>query len=47
MHRTKDVSLNITNIVKTFQEYGFTGYARPNHGRLFWMKNVDQDMFKR
>ncbi|MBS4194127.1 mannonate dehydratase [Lederbergia citri] len=35
-HRKKDGSIDIVNIVKTYYDYGFTGYARPDHGRHIW-----------
>lgn len=38
-HRTRDGSLDIVNIVKAFHDTGFTGYARPDHGRQIWSEN--------
>ncbi|WEG16739.1 mannonate dehydratase [Alkalihalophilus pseudofirmus] len=35
-HRTQDGSLDITDIVTAYHENGFTGYARPDHGRHIW-----------
>lgn len=35
-HRTCDGSLDIYDIVKAYHEFGFTGYARPDHGRHIW-----------
>jgi mannonate dehydratase len=35
-HRTKDGSVDIYDIVKAYHENGFTGYARPDHGRHIW-----------
>lgn len=35
-HRTGDGSVDIYNIVKAYHENGFTGYARPDHGRHIW-----------
>ncbi|MCT2537018.1 mannonate dehydratase [Aquibacillus koreensis] len=35
-HRTADGSVDITNIVKAYHDSGFTGYARPDHGRHIW-----------
>ncbi|MFW2487349.1 mannonate dehydratase [Clostridium chromiireducens] len=35
-HRTCDGSLDICDIVKAYHEVGFTGYARPDHGRHIW-----------
>jgi len=35
-HRTCDGSLDIVDIVKAYHEFGFTGYARPDHGRHIW-----------
>lgn len=35
-HRTKDGSVDIYDIVKAYHEIGFTGYARPDHGRHIW-----------
>ncbi|WP_238898743.1 MULTISPECIES: mannonate dehydratase [unclassified Clostridium] len=35
-HRTCDGSLDICDIVKAYHEFGFTGYARPDHGRHIW-----------
>ncbi|MFW2501265.1 mannonate dehydratase [Clostridium diolis] len=35
-HRACDGSLDICDIVKAYHEFGFTGYARPDHGRHIW-----------
>ncbi|MFC0561365.1 mannonate dehydratase [Halalkalibacter alkalisediminis] len=35
-HRTLDGSVDIYDIVKAYHEKGFTGYARPDHGRHIW-----------
>ncbi|WP_085506133.1 mannonate dehydratase [Thalassobacillus devorans] len=35
-HRTQDGSVDIYEIVKAYHEIGFTGYARPDHGRHIW-----------
>ncbi|SEA80033.1 mannonate dehydratase [Thalassobacillus cyri] len=35
-HRTQDGSVDIYEIVKAYHEVGFTGYARPDHGRHIW-----------
>lgn len=35
-HRTQDGSLDICDIVKAYHDVGFTGYARPDHGRHIW-----------
>jgi len=35
-HRTKDGSVDMVNIVKAYHDSGFTGYARPDHGRHIW-----------
>lgn len=35
-HRSGDGSLDICDIVKAYHEAGFTGYARPDHGRHIW-----------
>ncbi|ASR49228.1 MULTISPECIES: mannonate dehydratase [Paenibacillus] len=35
-HRTQDGSVDITGIVKAYHDVGFTGYARPDHGRHIW-----------
>ena len=32
-HRTSDGSVDIYEVVKAYHEAGFTGYARPDHGR--------------
>lgn len=32
-HRTQDGSVDIYDVVKAYHENGFTGYARPDHGR--------------
>ncbi|MFC7441335.1 mannonate dehydratase [Laceyella putida] len=35
-HRTSDGSVDIVDIVKAYHENGFSGYARPDHGRHIW-----------
>ncbi|PSR28715.1 MAG: mannonate dehydratase [Sulfobacillus benefaciens] len=35
-HRTSDGSVDIYGVVKAYHENGFTGYARPDHGRHIW-----------
>lgn len=35
-HRTSDGSLDIYEIVKAYHDNGFSGYARPDHGRHIW-----------
>lgn len=35
-HRTQDGSVDIAGIVRAYYENGFTGYARPDHGRHIW-----------
>ncbi len=35
-HRTEDGSVNIAGIVKAYHDIGYTGYARPDHGRHIW-----------
>ncbi len=35
-HRTQDGSIDIYDVVKAYHENGFTGYARPDHGRHIW-----------
>lgn len=35
-HKISDGSLDIYGIVKAFHDIGFTGYARPDHGRHIW-----------
>ncbi|QDP39944.1 mannonate dehydratase [Radiobacillus deserti] len=35
-HRGQDGSLDIYGIVKALHDYGFTGYIRPDHGRMIW-----------
>ncbi|MEK3882497.1 mannonate dehydratase [Paenibacillus sp. PL2-23] len=35
-HRTQDGSVDIAGIVKAYHDIGFTGYARPDHGRHIW-----------
>ena len=29
-------SLDFVEIMKAYHEVGFTGYARPDHGRMIW-----------
>ncbi|WGG46542.1 mannonate dehydratase [Rossellomorea sp. DA94] len=35
-HRSRDGSVDILEIMKAYHEKGFTGYARPDHGRHIW-----------
>ncbi|MFH5182571.1 mannonate dehydratase [Paenibacillus sp. TAB 01] len=35
-HRASDGTVDICDIVKAYHENGFTGYARPDHGRHIW-----------
>jgi len=35
-HRSCDGSLDIAAIVKAYHDIGFTGYVRPDHGRMIW-----------
>lgn len=35
-HRTSDGTVDIAGIVRAYHETGFTGYARPDHGRHIW-----------
>ena len=35
-HRNCDGDVDITDVVRAFHEAGFTGYARPDHGRHIW-----------
>lgn len=35
-HRTSDGSLDVVGMVKAYHDIGFTGYARPDHGRHIW-----------
>lgn len=35
-HRTQDGTVDIAGIVKAYHDTGFTGYARPDHGRHLW-----------
>jgi len=35
-HFTKDGSLDMFEIMKAFYDVGFTGYIRPDHGRMIW-----------
>ncbi|WEK53737.1 MAG: mannonate dehydratase [Candidatus Cohnella colombiensis] len=35
-HRTTDGTVDICGIVQAYSEIGFTGYARPDHGRHIW-----------
>ncbi|MDC3412052.1 mannonate dehydratase [Aquibacillus sp. 3ASR75-11] len=35
-HRASDGSVDICDVVKAYHENGFTGYARPDHGRHIW-----------
>ena len=35
-HRTQDGTVDIAGIMKAYHDVGFTGYARPDHGRHIW-----------
>ncbi|UOQ94705.1 mannonate dehydratase [Halobacillus shinanisalinarum] len=35
-HRTEDGSVDVYEVVKAYHDKGFTGYARPDHGRHIW-----------
>lgn len=35
-HLTQDGTVDITGIVQAYHDTGFTGYARPDHGRHIW-----------
>jgi mannonate dehydratase len=35
-HRSSDGTVDILSIMQAFHEIGFTGYARPDHGRHIW-----------
>lgn len=35
-HRTQDGTVDIAGIVQAYHDIGFTGYARPDHGRHLW-----------
>lgn len=35
-HKSSDGSVDIAEIVRAYHETGFTGYARPDHGRHIW-----------
>lgn len=35
-HRTQDGSVDIAGIVKAYNDNGFSGYCRPDHGRHIW-----------
>ncbi|KHF40520.1 mannonate dehydratase [Halalkalibacter okhensis] len=35
-HRSSDGTVDILGIMKAYHEIGFTGYARPDHGRHIW-----------
>jgi mannonate dehydratase len=35
-HRTADGSVDICGVVEALHDVGFTGYARPDHGRQIW-----------
>lgn len=35
-HRSQDGTVDIAGIVKAYYDIGFTGYARPDHGRHIW-----------
>ena len=36
MHLSRDGSLDMAAIVKAYYDTGFTGYWRPDHGRMIW-----------
>lgn len=35
-HRSEDGTVGLLNIMKAYHDVGFTGYARPDHGRHIW-----------
>lgn len=35
-HLSKDGSLDLFEIMKAYHDIGFTGYVRPDHGRMIW-----------
>jgi mannonate dehydratase len=35
-HRSCDGSLDLYEIMKAYYDIGFTGYVRPDHGRMIW-----------
>jgi mannonate dehydratase len=35
-HKSSDGSIDIAEVVKAYHDIGFTGYARPDHGRHIW-----------
>lgn len=35
-HLSKDGSLDVYEIMKAYHDTGFTGYVRPDHGRMIW-----------
>lgn len=35
-HRSCDGTVNVYEVVKAYHDTGFTGYARPDHGRHIW-----------
>jgi len=35
-HKTSDGSIDIAEVVRAYHDIGFTGYARPDHGRHIW-----------
>jgi mannonate dehydratase len=35
-HRSQDGTVDIVGIVRAYSDAGFTGYARPDHGRHIW-----------
>ncbi len=39
-HRTQDGTVDIAGIVQAYHDVGFTGYARPDHGRHLWAEQV-------
>ncbi|GMO24671.1 MAG: mannonate dehydratase [Termitinemataceae bacterium] len=39
-HLSKDGSLDLYEIMKAYADIGFTGYVRPDHGRMIWGENA-------
>jgi mannonate dehydratase len=35
-HRSADGSLDMAAIMQAYADAGFTGYVRPDHGRMIW-----------
>jgi len=35
-HKTSDGSIDIAEVIRAYHEIGYTGYARPDHGRHIW-----------